>query len=226
MDALRVTTVAVVDDHPVYRDGLVGALGRNEHWELVGAFDSAESYLSHPIAAEVVLLDYHLPGLHGPAAVARIAETGSAVLMVSGDIGRDAVLATLAAGARGYVAKHAEVTEILDAISTVCASPTGTYVSPQLAAYILDAHREPGPVQLQLSSREQEVLALVAQGERDQDIAEALFISVGTVRSHLDHIRTKTGERRRAGLTRYALDQGILLDPGTMPDETDATGRL
>jgi len=133
--------------------------------------------------------------------------------MVSGDIGRDAVIATLAAGARGYVAKHAEVSEILDAIETISASPTGTYVSPQLAAYLLDAHRQRGLDSLKLSKREQEVLLLVAQGERDQDIAEALFISVGTVRSHLDHIRTKTGERRRPGLTRFAVDQGLVPDP-------------
>ena len=131
--------------------------------------------------------------------------------MVSGNIGREAVLDTLAAGARGYVAKHAEVAEILGAIDTICASPTGTYVSPQLAAYLLDASRqEAGPGLL--SQREEEVLALVAQGERDQDIAEALFISLGTVRSHLDHIRAKTGQRRRAELTRFALDHGLLPD--------------
>jgi DNA-binding NarL/FixJ family response regulator len=206
-------SLAVIDDHPVYRDGLATAVSNNDEWTLIGAFESVESYLGLSAVAEVVLLDYHLPGLHGPAAVTRITDAGSAVLMVSGDIGRDAVIATLAAGARGYVAKHAEVSEILNAIAIISSSPTGTYVSPQLAAYLLDAHRERGPESLKLSPREQEVLLLVAQGERDQDIAEALFISVGTVRSHLDHIRTKTGERRRPGLTRFAVDQGLVADP-------------
>jgi len=208
-----VRSLAVIDDHPVYRDGLAAAVSSLDGWTLIGAFEAVEAYLDHTETAEVVLLDYHLPGLHGPAAVSRISESGSAVLMVSGDIGRDAVIATLAAGARGYVAKHAEVSEILDAIETISASPTGTYVSPQLAAYLLDAHRQRGLDSLKLSKREQEVLLLVAQGERDQDIAEALFISVGTVRSHLDHIRTKTGERRRPGLTRFAVDQGLVPDP-------------
>ncbi len=206
-------TLAVIDDHPVYRDGLASAVSNNPGWTLIGAFDSVEAYLEEPENAQVVLLDYHLPGLHGPAAVSRITDLGSAVLMVSGDIGRDAVIATLAAGARGYVAKHAEVSEILTAIETISATPTGTYVSPQLAAHLLDANRQQGPDSLRLSPREQEVLLLVAQGERDQDIAEALFISVGTVRSHLDHIRTKTGERRRPGLTRFAVDQGLVPDP-------------
>ncbi len=138
--------MAVIDDHPVYRrDGLSSAVSNNDRWTLIGAFESVESYLKQAENAEVVLLDYHLPGLHGPAAVARITDFGSAVLMVSGDIGRDAVITTLAAGARGYVAKHAEVSEILHAIDTISASATGTYVSPQLAAYLLDAGRQPGP---------------------------------------------------------------------------------
>jgi DNA-binding NarL/FixJ family response regulator len=212
-----VTTLAVIDDHPVYRDGLAASVAHGGSWELVGAYPSVESYLEADRAADVVLLDYHLPGLHGPAAVSRVTETGAAVLMVSGDVGRDAVLATLAAGARGYVAKHAETTEILEAVTTICSSPTGSYVSPQLASYLLEATRQTGPDKLELSPREQEVLALVAQGERDQDIAEELGISVGTVRSHLDHIRTKTGERRRAGLTRYALDRGLVADQGDQP---------
>ena len=85
------------------------------------------------------------------------------------------------------------------------------YVSPTLAAYLLRAARQdaaPGPNAL--TDREREILALVAAGERDADIGEQLFISVRTVRSHLDRIRDKTGRRRRADLTRLALEQGIV----------------
>jgi two-component system, NarL family, invasion response regulator UvrY len=207
-----VNTLAVIEDHPVYRDGLAETVASDGRWELIGAFDKVESYLAEGRVADVVLLDYHLPGLHGPPAVERLTEAGSAVLMVSGDIGRDAVLATLAAGARGYVAKHAEAAEILAAIETIAASDEGSYVSPRLAAYLLDAAKTKGPAHLALTDRETEVLALVAAGERDQDVAEQLCISVGTVRAHLDHIRTKTGQRRRAELTRYAMEQGIVPD--------------
>ena len=91
-------TLAVVDDHPIYRDGLAVELQNSGIWELVGAFDSVESYLRLVNAADIVLLDYHMPGLHGPAAVAQIIESGSAVLVVSGDVGKDAVLASLSAG--------------------------------------------------------------------------------------------------------------------------------
>jgi DNA-binding NarL/FixJ family response regulator len=207
------TTLAVVDDHPVYREGMATAVEHGDRWEIIGAFESVESYLGQSRVADVVLLDYHLPGIHGAEAVERVTAFGSAVLMVSGDIGRDAVLAALAAGARGYVAKHAEVEEILEAIEVVAGSPDGSYVSPRLAAYLLEAATSEGPTRLTLTEREAEVLGLVAAGERDQDIAEALYISIGTVRAHLDHIRAKTGRRRRAELTRYAMEQGLGPDP-------------
>jgi DNA-binding NarL/FixJ family response regulator len=206
------TTLAVIDDHPVFRDGIVNAVKSAARWEIVGAFNSVEAYLDQSLNADVVLLDYHLPGLHGPPAVQRLSDAGVAVLMLSGDVGRDAVLETLAVGARGYVAKHAEIGEILEAIDIIVASPTGSYVSPQLAAYLLEAAQNRGPDPLKLTERELEVLALVAAGERDRDVADSLCISLGTVRSHLDHIRTKTGQRRRVELTRYALDRGILAE--------------
>jgi DNA-binding NarL/FixJ family response regulator len=206
-------TLAVVDDHPVYRNGIAAAVAADGRWNVIGTYESVEAYLAQAQSADIVLLDFHLPGLHGPPAVERLSAAGTAVLMLSGDVGRDAVLATLAVGARGYVAKHAEVAEILEAITIILASPTGSYVSPQLAAFLLDAAQQKGPRTLKLTERELEVLALVAAGERDRDVAEALCLSIGTVRSHLDHIRTKTGQHRRVELTRYALDQGLIPDP-------------
>lgn len=212
------TTVVVIDDHPVYRRGLAQAVAASDDHEVVATFESVADYLESEQPVEVVLLDYQLPGLAGPQAVRAIVATGAAVLMVSANIARDAVLATLAAGARGYVAKEADVPEILEAIATASdPGGHGTYVSATLAAYLLDAARTSGAVNLDLSDREKEVLALVAGGERDKDIAEILCISVGTVRSHLDHIRTKTGRHRRAELTTYALRQGIT----PLPDLTD-----
>jgi DNA-binding NarL/FixJ family response regulator len=212
MGADLMSTLAIIDDHPVYRHGIAASVSADGRWEVIGAFDGVEAYLAQSVTADVVLLDFHLPGLHGPAAVERLSEAGTAVLMLSGDVGRDAVLATLAVGARGYIAKHAEVAEILEAVSIIVASPTGSYVSPQLAAFLLDAVQEKGPRPLRLTERELEVLALVAAGERDRDVAETLCLSIGTVRSHLDHIRTKTGQHRRVELTRYAIDQGLVPD--------------
>jgi DNA-binding NarL/FixJ family response regulator len=203
--------VVVIDDHPVFRDGLVEAVSSGGEFTVAGEFPDLESYEAAGFCADVVLLDYHIPGLMGPEAVRRLTESGTAVLMVSAEIGREAVLDTLAAGARGYVAKDADAGEILRAVRIVSdPDRPGTYVSATLASYLLDAAKGYTTARLVLSGRENEVLRLVAAGERDQDIAESLYISVGTVRSHLDRIRTKTGERRRADLTRYAMDQGLL----------------
>jgi DNA-binding NarL/FixJ family response regulator len=206
--------VAVIDDHPVYRQGLAQVIAKSGEFALAGAYESVDAFTGAEATADLVLLDYHLEaGPVGPDAVALLVARGSAVLMVSANLGRTAVLDTLGAGARGYVATDADPEEILSAVR-IATDPhePGTYVSPALATYLLEASRGSVPVRLQLSDREQEVLALVAAGERDQDIAELLFISIGTVRSHLDHIRTKTGHRRRAELTRFAVDQGLLPD--------------
>lgn len=205
------STVAVIDDHPIFREGLAQIVSASEEFALAGTFESVRAFLDADAHADLVLLDFHLAsGPVGPDAVRVLVERGCLVLMVSADIERTSVVETLGAGARGYVGKHAPVDEVLRAIRIVT-DPTepGTYVSPALASLLLEASKHRGSDRLELSAREKEVLVLVAEGERDQDIAELLHISIGTVRSHLDHIRTKTGQRRRADLTRYAIDHRL-----------------
>jgi DNA-binding NarL/FixJ family response regulator len=122
---------------------------------------------------------------------------------------QDEVLGAIGAGAKGYLTKDTDGAEIIRAVREVAAG--NSYVTPTLASFLLNASlgRSAGP-KLVLSAREREVLSLVAAGEKDQDIAELLHISVRTVRSHLDRIRDKTGLRNRAQLTRYAIEQGIV----------------
>lgn len=196
------TRVAIVDDHPVYRRGLVQTITATPDFELVAACRSIEDLtVRMPIQPEVIMLDLRLPGLGGAAGVRHLAELGFTVLVVSASEGEADVLDAIAAGAHGYLTKEAEPEEILGAVRAVAAG--GTYVSATLAAYLLRAH-------IQLTQREKEILQLVASGETDQDIAEQLVISVRTVRSHLDRIRDKTGYRRRADLTRLAIERGIV----------------
>jgi DNA-binding NarL/FixJ family response regulator len=203
-----VIRVAVIEDHPVFRHGLAGAVEQTPEMELCVSAASIEQYgqLATP-TPDVVLLDLHLPGRQGADGVSYVVGLGSSVLVVSAAATRGDVVDAIAAGARGYLSKQAEATEILTAVRVVAEG--GTYVSPTLASYLLDAARSTGPTELELTAREREVLGLLAAGERDQDIADALFISVRTVRSHLDRIRGKTGRRRRSELTRLALECGI-----------------
>jgi DNA-binding NarL/FixJ family response regulator len=211
-----VIRVAVIEDHPVFRHGLAEAVGQTPEMELCASAASIEQYESLATRPpDVVVLDLHLPGRQGADGVSYVAGMGSSVLVVSAAATRGDVVNAIAAGARGYLSKQAEATEILTAVRVVAEG--GTYVSPTLASYLLDAARLRGPAELELTTREREVLSLLAAGERDQDIADALFISVRTVRSHLDRIRDKTGRRRRSELTRLALERGI-----AFPDEPSA----
>jgi DNA-binding NarL/FixJ family response regulator len=204
-----VIRVGVVDDHPVFRQGLAHAVEGAEGLELLFAVASVEDLDARDEAPELVILDLGLPGMHGANAVRHVCERGAKVLVVSAEGSQSDVLDAIAAGASGYLTKSAEPGEITAAVHIVASGET--YVSPTLAAYILRAAKQDqASAPHALTAREREILALVAAGERDSDIAEQLFISVRTVRSHLDRIRDKTGRRRRADLTRLAVEQGIV----------------
>jgi DNA-binding NarL/FixJ family response regulator len=208
------TSIAVIEDHPVFRHGLIQLVEQTPDLVLTGGYGSVEDFMAAPETAEVVLLDLNLPGVDGPAGVHAVLDRDCKVLVISAQTSRDAVLDAIAAGALGYLAKDAHPEEIATAIDVVASGRS--YVSATLASLLLDAERASRASTtghaLALSEREKEVLSLLAQGERDQDIAEQLFISVRTVRSHLDRIRDKTGRRRRPDLTRLAIEEG-LLDP-------------
>jgi DNA-binding NarL/FixJ family response regulator len=204
------TGVAVIDDHPLYRQGLAVAIEAAPGMDLVVAARSVEDFDAHRgVRPDVVILDLHLPGLEGSQAVAHLCQRGLAVLVVSASDDQDAVLDAMAAGASGYLTKDAEATELTAAVAAIAGG--GTYVSPALAAYLLRAARtQPKAVPWALTEREREILRLLASGETDQDIAAQLYISVRTVRSHLERIRDKTGRRRRPDLTRLAIEQGLM----------------
>ena len=196
--------VAIVEDHPVFRKGLIQVIEATPGLALAGAARSVEELDAQPQGggqAQVVLLDLRLPGLTGAAAVAHLCARGQTVLVVSASEAPADVVEAVGAGARGYLSKQAEDAEIVGAIRAVAEGRT--YVSATLAAYLLQAP-------IHISEREREILELVAGGETDQDIAELLQVSVRTVHSHLDRIRNKTGSRRRADLTRFALQRGFV----------------
>jgi DNA-binding NarL/FixJ family response regulator len=196
--------VAIVEDHPVFRKGLMQVVEAAPGLELAGVVRSVDAFDALRLGGGViVLLDLQLEGsrLEGADAVAHLVAEGYQVLVVSASEQPVDIVQAIGAGARGYLSKHAEETEILGAIQAVVRGRT--YVSATLAGYLLQAP-------IQITAREQEILELVAGGETDQDIAEQLTISVRTVHSHLDRIRDKTGSRRRADLTRFAIGRGII----------------
>jgi DNA-binding NarL/FixJ family response regulator len=198
--------VAVVEDHPLYRQGLMSTIEAASEIELVVAVGSIGEMEEHGyLGVDVVLLDLHLPDGVGAEAVGRVRAKGPTVLVISASDDRQSVVEAIGAGASGYVPKSSVADEIAKA--TIAVAAGGMYVSPVLAAYLLHDDRNHTSDFDLLSAREREILSLLAEGETDAEIADQLFISVRTVHSHLDRIRDKTGRRRRADLTRLVMEQ-------------------
>ena len=196
--------VAIIEDDPSTRVGLSEIIERATDLDLAVAASSVERFeRARPSEISVVVLDLRLRGggLQGEAAVRRLVGFDMRVLVVSMSEEEVPVLAAIGAGAHGYLTKEAEPNEIIGAIRAVASGRT--YFSPTVAGFLL---REG----IRLTAREIEVLRLVAGGETTAEIAGQLSISERTVNGHLDHIRNKTGYRRRADLTRLAYERGII----------------
>jgi DNA-binding NarL/FixJ family response regulator len=202
----QIQTIAIIENHPTTRTGLEAAIALDPHLKVVVSVASVEDFMpKRHLRPNVVILDLGLPGggIQGPPAVAAICSLGLPVLVVSMRDEAAPVLDSISAGARGYLTKEAEPDEIVRAVSRV--ADGRTYFSATVAEYLL---RDPST----LTAREREVLKLVAQGETTKSIAAMLHLAETTVNNHLDRIRNKTGSRRRADLTRFAIAQGII-DP-------------
>lgn len=196
--------VAIVDDHPLYRRGVAQAVSASDEMTVICEAASIEAFDAAAPQVDVVLLDLHLPGIEGAEGVKHVVEQGHRVLVVSAAGGAQDVIDAVAAGAAGYLTKDADDEDIQRAVKAVAAGQT--YVSPTLAAFLITANRQASSPSYQLSPRELEILALVASGETDRDIAKQLHLATATVYSHLERIRDKTGARRRAQLTRLYLE--------------------
>lgn len=197
--------VGVIEDQPLYRAAVARVLAEAGDIELGPVAGSVPGFaLAREPAGCVVVLDLAPRGVMDASAVRKVARMGYKVLAVSAHAGRETVLGALSAGASGYLSKDADGPDLLQAVREIAAGHT--YVGPAPLSFPREAARSPRRL---LSDRERQVLSLLAAGERDADIAEAMSISVRTVRSYLERIRDKTGRRRRPELTRLAIEEGI-----------------
>jgi DNA-binding NarL/FixJ family response regulator len=207
--------VVVVDDHSLFRAGVVAELG--DRVEVVGQAGDVDSAIAAVRAAapDVVLLDVHLPGGDAPAVLEALAGDPGVVrflaLSVSDD--PDDVIAVVRAGARGYVTKHISADELVDAIERVGAGDA--VFSPRLAGFVLDAFAggvtAPADPELdQLTPREGEVMRFLARGYAYKEIAADLHISVKTVETHASAVLRKLQLSSRHELTRWAAGRRIV----------------
>jgi DNA-binding NarL/FixJ family response regulator len=206
--------VVLADDHPIFREGVRSLLGSQPGVEVVaevedgaGAVEAARTQ-----KPDVVVIDVSMPGMNGLDATLRInTEVPDAkVLCLSMHSDRRFVDAALRSGARGYLLKECALEELVRAIHAVVAGQI--YVSPRLADTVLEGYRANGGENSALdllTPREREVLQLLAEGHSAQDIAARLFVSVKTVGTHREHLMQKLGTRSLAGLTKFAIREGL-----------------
>jgi DNA-binding NarL/FixJ family response regulator len=211
--------VFLVDDHAMFRSGVRSELAG--HVQVVGEAEDVGPAIKAIAEAQpdVVLLDVHLPGGGGQAVVAAIKPELPEVrfLALSASDAPEDVIAVIRAGARGYVTKTISGPDLVDAVHRVAAGDA--VFSPRLAGFVLDAFAAGAagtddrpsfdPELDQLTTREREVLRLIARGYTYKEIARDLFISVKTVESHVSSVLRKLQLSTRHQLTRWAAERRL-----------------
>jgi DNA-binding NarL/FixJ family response regulator len=213
LGAERPITVVVADDQDIVRDGLVTVLSLVAGIDVVGAARTgAEAVeLAARLHPDVVLMDLRMPVLDGPAATAilRRDQPDVAVLVLTTFDDDASIAAALAAGARGYLTKDASRDDIAIALRAV-AHGQATFdraVSDRLVAGLAVAPAEPAPeaaLLADLTARERDVLRLIGSGLNNTEIADALFVSTSTVKTHINNLFAKLHLRDRAQAVRRA----------------------
>jgi len=179
--------VAIVEDHPLSRQGLMQVIERSTEAEVVmTAASVGELEEVGGEGIDVVLLDLHLSDAEGADAVLRVTARVPATLVVSAADEHQGVIDAIGAGARGYLTKGADPGEIVRAVTAVASG--GVHVSPMLAAHLLRHARSLPPTESGLTDEDRELLSLVAQGETEEFIAGQLSVSVAAIRARLGRV--------------------------------------
>ena len=205
--------IVIVDDHPMVAEGIQSILESYDDVEILATLGNGQAIIDRveSLAPDVILLDLNMPGLGGLTTAEIILEKRpeTRILILSMHDSPEYISSALSHGAAGYVLKDVPTDEIkraIDAVMTgqryLCTGAKGS-----LAPY-------ENPDREQLTNREQTILLQLAQGKSNKDVALALDISVRTVETHRKNIKRKLGIASTAGLTRYALEHGVLQGTG------------
>jgi two-component system response regulator NreC len=209
-------TILLVDDHAMFRAGIRALLESEKDLEVVGEAATGDEGVDQVrrLRPSVVVMDLSMPGSSGLEATRRIAALGldTKVLVLTVHAEEEYLVPVLEAGASGYLTKTSADRDLIDAIQVVARGEV--YLPPKATKLLLQQYRanetEQGAGLHDLSSREQEVLALTAEGYSSREIGKKLFISPKTVDTYRARIMDKLGLNHRSELVRFALRVGLL----------------
>ena len=213
---MELIRVLIADDHPLFRDGLRTLLNAMPETECVGEVATGDEAITQAatLQPDIILMDLHMPGLNGIEATRAILHTsphiGILVLTMFED--DDSVFSAMRAGARGYLLKGADQAEIVRAITVV--SHGEAIFSPSIAGRMTHYFATLGKASLphafpELTEREREILALIAQGSNNAEIAGRLVLSQKTVRNHVSNVFSKLQVADRAQAIVRAREAGL-----------------
>jgi DNA-binding NarL/FixJ family response regulator len=210
--------VVIAEDHTILREGLRALLSAQQDLKVVGeAQDGREAIRCVQDAApDVILMDLSMPRMNGLDAIKEIKKSNPATKIIALTVHKteEYVLATLQAGADGYVLKDATHSELVMAIMNVLGG--NRYLSPGISEKVIDGYlKGSGALKSQsawdtLTQREREILKLIAEGYKNKDIADYLCISLKTVEKHRTNLMNKLDLHNVAALTALAIDKGLI----------------
>ena len=233
---MKKISVLLVEDHVVVRQGLRSLLSAEQDIEVVGEAGNGRQAvkMAHGLRPDVVVMDIAMPILNGLEATCQLVSEGvpSKILILSSYADDEYVHQLTEAGASGYLVKQTAASELIKAVREI--SKGNAYFSPSILKRLLELYRESyikgramSGGNEHLTSREREVLQMVAEGHVNKQIASALSISIKTVEKHRQQLMDKLNIHDVAGLTRYAIAHGFVENLGRIrgiPESPDAGG--
>jgi two-component system NarL family response regulator len=207
------TRVLIVDDHPMVAEGIQSILENYDDIDVIGTLSNGRAVIDQldSLAPDVILMDLNMPCMGGLSATEIVLERRpeTHIVILSMHDNPEYIASALSHGAKGYLLKDVPTDEIKQAIDTVMAG--ARYLCTGAAGSLAP---KPHGAREALTEREQTILLQLAQGKSNKDVALILEISVRTVETHRKNIKRKLGISSTAGLTRYALEHGVLQGTG------------
>lgn len=216
---IKKSKIVIVEDHTILRAGLKALLLSVSDVEVVGEAENGHEALRcvEKHRPDLVLMDLSMPRMNGMEAIREIKKDLPETKIIALTVHKteEYILTTLEAGADGYILKDASQSELLGAIQTVLTGKS--YLSPSVSDKVIEGYLK-GRKQLKttsswdaLSQREREILKLIAEGNKNKEIADFLCISIKTVEKHRSNLMKKLDLHNTAALTSYAIEKGIVV---------------